>query len=392
MSSLNHIVGIYRTIKDGVKVDSTIEGFLEIRDGSTCAFVRSADNDSVSDDIGLSVLSELEDVQVGNTIQIKLFQPKAIPVYPSLSVFLGNGLRLLEPPGDFYLIEEDLYSADPEPSAEIKKLQYLHQILVQMNDAATMADKAKQRFIFTDSAGFVDIPINISPDDLKALTSHSVGMFVDFCTDSLHRKHRLAALANVIVRQTRGVLAKDRMHHVLKNLDSILSDAKSQHAVFLSAFSYEKVRDEVESLKIEYTTKIHKVLSEIQGQLLGIPAATVIVATQMKKTEAIDSVFITNVAVLFGALIFGVFLVLLLKNQSHTLEVIRDEVFRQKKQLRAELPEVADRFNDVFSMLQQRIKHQGTILWSVGMAVGIGLVLSFVAFWMLSSCAINSFW
>ena len=267
----------------------------------------------------------------------------------------------------------------------------LHQILVQLGDSATMVDKEKRRFLFADNAGLVDIPINISPDDLKAVTPKSADMFVDFCADSLHRQHRLEALAKVVIRQTRGYIANSRLHFILHNLDLILSDAKSQHSVFLSAFSYEKVRDEVESLKVEYTTKIHKVLSEIQGQLLGIPAATVVVATQMKKANTSDSVFITNSAVLFGAFIFGIFLVLLLKNQSHTLEVIKNEVERQKHQLKSELPEVVDRFNNVFDMLQKRIKHQGIILWTVGIVVVLGLILSSIAFWMLNSCVIKTF-
>lgn len=111
-----------------------------------------------------------------------------------------------------------------------------------------------------------------------------------------------------------------------------------------------------------------------------------VVATQLKKADAIDSIFITNMAVLLGALIFGVFMILLLINQAHTLEVIKPEVGRQKRQLRTELLDVADRFDDIFTLLQNRIRYQNGILWSVV----AGLLLSGMAFWVLSSIANRS--
>ncbi len=160
--------------------------------------------------------------------------------------------------------------------------------------------------------------------------------------------------------------------------------------MFLSAFSYEKVRDEVEALKVEYASKIHRVLSDIQGQLLGIPAATVVVATQMNKADVMGAAFITNAAVLLGAFIFGIFLTLLLKNQSHTLEVIETEVARQKRQLKSELYEITDGFDATFKMLEKRIGHQRLILRTVGLVVGVGLLLSYVAFWMLNSTVVKA--
>lgn len=390
MNDLAHIVRIYRTISDATQVDGTTEGYLNVLDDSICSFLLQTEDESRSDELGLAILSEPEDVQVGASVHIRLFHPKRLPIYRSLTAFLGNGSRLLEPIGEFFIVEEDWFSEDPEPPAEAKNLEALHRVLMQLCDSATVVDKDKTRLLFADNAGLVDLPINISPADLKAVTPEGADDFVAFCSDSLHRQHRLEAVAKVVIRQTRGISASNRLHHVFRNLAPILADAKSQHAVFLSAFSYEKVRDEVEALKVEYTSKIHKVLSDIQGQLLGIPAATVVVATQMKKADVMGAVFITNAAVLLGAFIFGIFLILLLKNQGHTLEVIETEVARQKRQLKSELYEIADGFDATFKMLEKRISHQRFILGTVGLVVGVGLLLSCVAFWMLNSTVVKA--
>lgn len=390
MNDLAHIVAIYRSIKNPVQVDGTTEAYLDIQDEPMRSFVLNAEDESVSDDVGLALLSEPEEVQVGGSVHIKLFQPRVLPVFSNLAAFLGNGFRLLEPIDEFYIVDVDWSSKDDAPPSDAANLSALQQVLAQLSDSATVVDKDKRRLLFADSAGLVDLPINVTPDDLKAVPPKGAEEFVEFCTDALHRQHRLEAVANAVIRVTRGLAADSRLHHFLHNLSAVLSEAKSQHAVFMSAFSYEKVRDEVESLKVEYTTKIHKVLSEIQGQLLGIPAATVIVATQMKKTDVAGSEFIANFAVLLGAWIFGVFLVLLLRNQGHTLEVIKTEVSRQKKQLSTELPNVAARFDDVFSMLEKRIRHQYHILWAVDSVVVIGLVLSCYAFWNFSAAPIKA--
>lgn len=373
-----------------MQVHGTTEGYLDVQNEPICSFLLDIENGSRSDDVGLAILSEPQDVQAGGAVRIRLFQPKSLPVYRNLAAYLGNGSRLLEPIGDFYLVEENWFSEEPEASAEIKKLKALHRLLNQLCDAATVVDKDKTRLHVADSVGLVDLPINVAPEDLKAVTPEIADDFFAFCSDSLHRQHRLEAVAQVVIRQTRGISANDRLHHVLHNLNSILSDAKSQHAVFLSAFSYEKVRDEIETLKVEYTSRIHKVLSDIQGQLLGIPVATVVVATQMKKTGVVGAVFVANSAVLVGALIFGFFLILLLRNQSDTLNVIKTEVKRQRLQLKSELHEVAGRFDETFDLLETRIRHQGIILWAVFIGVCAGFLLSCIAYWMLSSVAIKA--
>lgn len=52
----------------------------------------------------------------------------------------------------------------------------------------------------------------------------------------------------------------------------------SGYRLFASSFTYSKIRREVESAQAEFLARIHKTFVDIQGQLLGIPVATVVVA------------------------------------------------------------------------------------------------------------------
>ena len=56
----------------------------------------------------------------------------------------------------------------------------------------------------------------------------------------------------------------------------------------------------MEAAKVDYVAKIHKTLIDIQGQLLAIPVATIIVASQLKSNQTCGVDFWTNIAVLAG--------------------------------------------------------------------------------------------
>lgn len=135
---------------------------------------------------------------------------------------------------------------------------------------------------------------------------------------------------------------------------------------------------------MEYAAKIHKVVTDMQNQLLGIPVATVIVATQMKDAKAIGYEFWVNTAVLVGCWTFAGLMVLLLRNQSHTLEVLDVEIARQKEQLMKEYAPIAGRFKDVFDFLIRRVRHQERILWFIGGVVVVGWVLAHLIYFFLT--------
>lgn len=86
------------------------------------------------------------------------------------------------------------------------------------------------------------------------------------------------------------------------------------YRLFVSNFSYDKVISELELAKVEYTGKIHKAFTDIQNQILGIPVATVVVATQMKSAPQIGYEFWVNIAVLTGCWIFVMLVGLLICN------------------------------------------------------------------------------
>lgn len=138
-------------------------------------------------------------------------------------------------------------------------------------------------------------------------------------------------------------------------VDDLATAVRSGYKLFASSFSYNKIRSEIEDARIDYTQKIHKTIVDIQSQLLGIPVATVVVASRMKAPTTCGAELLVNSAIPIGAWIFLVLLIVAIVNQWLTLGVIKAEIERQRSKMIADFPTVSDDFTGTFDALKGRI-------------------------------------
>ena len=199
-----------------------------------------------------------------------------------------------------------------------------------------------------------------------------------------HKKQCTAILATAVVELSRGEKSEDRFRYILGHAADLRLRYDQGYNMFVAGFSYDTLRDTVETARLEYVAKIHKVFSDIQSQLLSVPVATIIVATQMKRADKFDYEFFVNTAVLVGCWVFVVLLDLLLRNQRHTLEVIKAEIDRQKTKLERDHQPIRKSFDGVFEHLRARVKVQARILWTIDAVVAGGLVLSHIVYFNLT--------
>jgi hypothetical protein len=137
-------------------------------------------------------------------------------------------------------------------------------------------------------------------------------------------------------------------------------------------------------------SRIHKTFVDIQGQLLGIPIATIVVASQLKSAPACGVEVWTNVAVLAGAWIFAVFLAASIINQVLTLNAISAEVQRQKKRLESDFAAISPKFIGMFTSLARRICWYRVIYLVIG-ALGVaGASFATLAFRSLTTASVLS--
>jgi len=156
-----------------------------------------------------------------------------------------------------------------------------------------------------------------------------------------------------------------------------------------------KIRNDVETARLDFVGKIHKTIVDIQGQLLGIPVATIVVVSQLKKPEGCGVEFWANVGVLIGTWVFAAMLSIASMNQWKTLVVISNEIDRQQARLADDFAVVANQFDDLFGDLTARVCWHRKALISIGTVLCIGAVATTIAFLKLtpaSSVGCIAFW
>ncbi len=286
----------------------------------------------------------------------------------------------------FFLVDVQSASTDTNQHDHVRRYMLVLKLVKSLRDAAAFLDEDEQALVFISDGRF-DIPVRYTLHDLKNLDVDAVEALTTLVPSDTHKKQCGGILATAIVELVRAQPPESRFSYLLENAQTLRVAYEQGYKLYAAGFSYEKLKDTVETARVEYVAKIHKVFSDIQNQLLGIPVATIVVATQMKFAGGVGTEFFVNTAVLLGCWVFAVITILLLRNQAHTLKVISDEIARQQRVLVKDYPSIASTFDEPFAFLKKRTRAQRVVLLSMDAVVVVGLCLSHVVYFFLTPFA-----
>lgn len=305
---------------------------------------------------GVTLLDDLSKVQLGAEVRVRLEAPRAgfgvLARGVDSLIRSPNGRR--KEPRHFYLINPRFGPDDPNPPEILKRYRKVLAIVELLSKAATLIDETRSELIFVKE-GRIDVPIQFDSTDLGALDVDEADRLLNQFGDELHNEQKLAILFETVVELCRGQSSNGRFKILLHSLKEVTDKVAAGYKLFASSFSYTKIKGELEDARISYTQKIHKTIVDIQNQLLGIPVATVVVASQMKAPTVCGPENWVNFAVLVGAWLFIILLLVAIVNQWLTLNVTKDEISQQKKKLQKDFKAISDDFVKTFDSLQWRI-------------------------------------
>jgi hypothetical protein len=255
----------------------------------------------------------------------------------------------------YFVLKTDFYSKDDSENQYNK--HYLDTIaLIQLLKDVADADQRpagqltllfllKEKLELNITYGVVDFR------DLPELENWRT----EFLIDDPHAEQRKSILKTALSELLKNIPAEQRFKHLLKVFDELIKRVRENFQLYVVGFSFEKVREEVESNRLEYTLKLNKVFSEIQNQLLAVPAALLLIGSQMDEKLGLA---LKNWALLIGTFIFTGFMNMLLKNQHHSLEAINFEVIELKHKLEFEHAALAEKLMPAYEELDKRYKQQ----------------------------------
>ncbi|WP_189463749.1 hypothetical protein, partial [Vreelandella hamiltonii] len=336
-------------------------------------------DDENHEDAGVSIAKgDPDNLKVGDVIEIRISQPR--PGLGVLAFDIDDILKagVIQEPNNYFLASESYAKKDSNPPDSIVKYRRILSFISSLEKAAAYFDKENKELVFVDS-GKISIPVIYSfgdVDDLKV----DVDFIASFFEGDVHEEQKKEILSSSLISLVSGLPKEERFSILLRRFSDIEGNAKEGYRIFCSGFSYEIVKGKIQDAKLDFTKRIHDIFSSIQNQVLSIPIATVVVATQMKASDDSNSQLLINQGVLFGCWMFSIIVLTLIFNQWSSINAIKSEVVRQKRKMAEEYPSIESIFERDFSSLLTRIVVQKCIFISLAVLVAFGLVAAHLIF------------
>lgn len=376
MSKLQLAVDTYKRLVEKNIVSRRItgvlpeEGFLEVK--------------KQLEDYGLFLSSQDEKFQIEFELPSEDNELFAL----DMNDLLQAPSRLHRPPAAFYLAKEDclFQNGSAEPANEEVKTYIdtalFASVLLELADHKVLTGKPKAIFLHGEK---LELSIVYGSKDLKDLAG--LREFIsEFVQAEIHKDQKATIIKSVLLEMLKNnEIDKLTLPCLIKRFSEFLERVNANYQLYVSEFSFEKIKAQVESEKFEFTLKLNKVFSEIQNQLLAVPVALILVGSQMKQAANFT---LMNTSIWCGAIVFGIFMSILIRNQRNTLKAIKLEMDSQWIAIEGKHKYVAERLQSHYNQLQNRYFMQHWFLIIVS-AIIAGSILISTALFIYKSQALD---
>ncbi|MGB8665632.1 MAG: hypothetical protein WCD24_12925 [Serratia inhibens] len=372
------LVTIY---KNTTFTTNTSEGTIHISSDE----LRQCIQDIVDNGNDFGITLESGSIEVGKEITIHIIPPKMRigQLHKTFDDYLKNSKNRIKEASYYYIINDKFYNRDTQSPLYVQKYRAILRLIALFKESSAYLDESSCELVFVDS-NVIKIPVNYTTDDLTRLQLDKTQNFIANFAEDTHRDQKLTILANSIKSMGETKTKESSFNYLIQDFSQLCESFNKGYRVFVSGFSYEKILDQLRVAKIEEMGKIHKVFSDIQNQILGIPVATIIVATQMKQANGWDAQALINTAILIGALFFTAMILFVMFNQWQTLNAISDELDYKKNQAETNYKSIYSDIKTTFGSLTIRIYTQRVVFIVLGIFVSIGLWLTFKFYFFLT--------
>lgn len=302
------------------------------------------------------------------------FYPAAADVYNDLQQLLSHKSNRTRVPSRFTL--RDLNFTYPPASQDIEINQSVTQYVEAVRLWAVLKNLADVNnggllFVSSHDSQLTIVP-EFSQEELSSLKAFP-HFLIEFANEESHADQKRSIIRSVLIEQfrpKRNVTLGD----VLTKFEDIATDARHSLAMYMAEFSVAKVKSEVERQNLEDTLSLNKTLSDIQNQLLALPAAILLAGATISPAEPLR-----NYAVLVGVVVFTIFVMALVSNQRHAIDAINTQIANRKGKVASMPSGSSKKILPLFTALEQRVAQQKRTLRFIACVVLTVLALSSLA-------------
>lgn len=348
-----------------------------------------------------SDLSDNQKIQIGQNIQFTwaLSTSGSLPFYQSFEQLLSSRKTVYkgDSPECYYIANADLLVESNTTNVMGRRLKSICQLIKLLSQVAHYHDEKSQAdtyqlvFVINDSSKNGYHPVVL---DTKFEQSDLDGEVLDLRTleDIVHAEQRAESHAQEKASMFRLCLAeiiesvsKDEkpFKYLLSNWEELLAKYKQNFDVYISGFSFSKLRNELAKAEVEIANSLSKVLSDVTGKLFSIPLSFAALLTMNKLKTVEESILFVLGTILVSLIISGLVRSQLLLKRN--IDSSRDMIFGEFELKRDGYPQ---QLKDCLDDAKKTIDNQSKLLnrtlygarflgWSVSIIATYIFVLRF---------------
>lgn len=191
--------------------------------------------------------------------------------------------------------------------------------------------------------------------DLRPLPK--LGEFAKQYFDDEHHQDQKRNIVRAALLDTFKNKPSVRFGDLLSSFPDFADRVRSSYTLYTQDFSFEKLRSEVDKQNREDTLRLNKTFSDIQNQLLALPAALLAAGAAIKEKS-----WSTNLPVLVGVGIFMWVIRQLVANQKSSIDAIAGEIQLRRTRIEDQPREISEGVLTLFAELDARVRRQKRVL------------------------------
>ena len=339
-----------------------------------------------------SLLKDAEDIDSYfdfEVIQSKIKFYKVATIFKNFEKLLSDsGYRRNTPSDSFYLVDDkQAYYSDENNNFFNHYLNIikLYDFLEKKSDHKSN-DGGIQNLVFLGNKKLIisDEYSSIDLIELKDLDSFIAKFTHDDSIHGVSHKEK-----DQILKKSLANFFKDcdsiKLSQIIQDFSKINNYINDELDIYMSKFSYDDIRKEVEKDKTDFISRLNKVFSDIQTQLIGVPVSVILAADKLKigrdATQATNQFLgmnLTNCLVILAIGFYAIVLTMLIRNQANTLEALQDEIDHHESLFNSKHKGIAERFQNSFNQIKNRYDHQKKMLLWVDILVSFAFGVIFI--------------
>jgi len=329
-------------INDGVPLEAFFTGILHVN------------FDDLKSKNGCEVKAE---------ITVQDFKRAGLNVYLDWQAFFAYKAHLTSVPDSFLILSDHTIYTGSTPSIIIKHYfdvcDVLRLLISRADHTKNFTSTIVEEIVFLHKN---KLEITIEYDE-KVFEGGMDGISIvkSLFDDEAHIEQKISILKEVLHSLLFNMPKTERLGYLLSNFGEFSKRLTENYQLYVSEFSFDDVRKEYEESKREYFTKLNDVFSSVQTKMLGIPISIAFASFKMS-TIADKADSLSNPLLSLAIVIYSLMMILMIKNQKHSLFAVKHDYDSQMSRLKHHYSEQYELIEDIQVGLNHRYSYQNNCL------------------------------